>query len=137
MIEYRYSKGGVTMKRFNKVISLMIILVISLCMASCSASSNMNDADASMPSDGESSASVVNGDLNRKIIYTVNMTIESLDIAGVKNAILEKNCVIIKIVNHCQLPTTERSWACNCPVVMNYQDSFISNKRKVVSHRYA
>ncbi len=78
------------MKKFKILLSLVIFSALVISMVACSASGPMDNGAAEVP-EMESVGAVVGTEVNRKIVYTVNMTIESFDIAKVKNKISEKN----------------------------------------------
>ena len=74
------------MKRFSLIMAVCLIVSVSI-LVGCSASvEQMPDASG----DVEESGTIVNGDLNRKIVYSVSIKLNTTDVVHVKNNITEK-----------------------------------------------
>ena len=72
----------------KKLLALIMALAFLLCLVACRASNSDYEAGKAP---GDVQASIVNNPLNRKIVYTVYMTLESKDITALKNSITAKN----------------------------------------------
>ena len=74
------------------IICLVAAVILCLCFVACSAPDRGDvDNGASAPDMGESNESIVNDDVNRKIVYTVRMSLETDDVSALKNTINQKS----------------------------------------------
>ena len=76
------------MKHKSRISLSVFILLISLCLSLVSCGEG-EKVDTSL-GDGKTSSEIVNSELNRKIIYTVNIDLETESISDAKVAISEK-----------------------------------------------
>ncbi len=72
----------------KKLLALVMAIILCACLVACSAPNSDYEAGKAP---GDVQASIVNNPLNRKIVYTVYMTLESKDITALKNSINAKN----------------------------------------------
>lgn len=72
----------------KRVLLFIVLLMSLLVLTACSSGSNYNDGDAVGEGSGESSSIIVDN-TNRKIIYTVNLSIKSKDLLATTNDIKE------------------------------------------------
>lgn len=72
----------------KKIITLCIVCVFALSLVACGAASDGGPGFSGDPSEG---GDIVDTALGRKIVYTVNIEIESADVSAVRNKITEKN----------------------------------------------
>ncbi len=72
----------------KKLLALVMTIILCACLVACSAPNSDYEAGKAH---GDAQASIVNNPLNRKIVYTVYMTLESKDITALKNSINAKN----------------------------------------------
>lgn len=63
------------------------LLALALCLCGCSAGGGMN-GDAEAPGGGSGEAPIIADDLGRKIVYYVDMDIETQDVAAVRDSVL-------------------------------------------------
>ena len=78
------------MKKYTKSLALLLIVGVCIILASCSSGAPMEEPSESL-GDAENGSAIVNGDVNRKIVYNVTMTLEASDVSEVKNKISSKN----------------------------------------------
>ena len=75
------------MKRTKRLCSAILLIILLLLATACAAKDSIGDVSA--PEAG-ATAGVVNGDLNRKIVYNVSIRLDADDVTACKNAITEK-----------------------------------------------
>ena len=81
------------MKRFIQVVPLLLILTLCFLMIGCSASAPSDNYAPEAEENGADS-SIVNTEVNRKIIYTVTMRITADDVAAAKQTITSKSSAL-------------------------------------------
>lgn len=77
------------MKHFIQIFTLCLAFAICLSMAACSSADSNFAPD--LGAEVDESSSIVNNDLDRKIIYTVTMRLTAKDVASVKTDITSKS----------------------------------------------
>jgi hypothetical protein len=70
-----------------KIFSLLLVLILCLC---CAISCNKSDNAAGEIGNPNTSAPIVNNELNRKIVYTVRLGIEADEVSPLVNSISQK-----------------------------------------------
>ncbi len=79
------------MKRFIQIITICLVLVLCFSMAACSTGAPSDDYDPNVGEEIEELSSIVNSELNRKIIYTVAIRLTSENVASTKQNITSKS----------------------------------------------
>ncbi len=75
------------MKRMMRLLSLLLLVTVLLLASACSSKEDVGDSASPEAGTPES---IVNDDLNRKIVYNVSISMDSEDVTACKNIITEK-----------------------------------------------
>lgn len=79
------------MKRYTKTLAIILTVILSAMLVGCSASGIAPSGPSDVLGEGQENTSFVSGEVNRKIVYTVNMTVETDAVSELKNRLSSKN----------------------------------------------
>ncbi len=79
------------MRSVFKYLSLVLALVMCLCIVSCAAKGDSAVGDAGSAPGKDAESSIVNDDINRKIVYTVRIGLETVDVSALVDTVSQKS----------------------------------------------
>lgn len=82
------------MKRFSKIIMLCIAIILCLCFVACNSSDGESLGDIPSSEGAGAGKPIVNNELNRKVTYSVNISMRVDDVQKAQGTISEKSSVL-------------------------------------------